>query len=304
MKRSRKKFRKVSGILLLDKPLHLSSNNALQRVRHLFQAEKAGHTGALDPLASGMLPICLGEATKVSAYLLDANKRYLTTATLGMTSETGDSEGGFSEARDIPDLDADSIEKYLARFRGDIKQVPPMYSALKRDGKKLYELARQGVEVEREARPVTIFDLKQVAYQKPELTLDVRCSKGTYIRTLVEDIGEAIGCGAYVSMLRRTEVDPFSDLPIYTLEQLESLFEQGGLAALDELLSPIDSALPHLPEVTLDEAQVARIRHGQRFHIKTEYAELIRMYDQSGDFIGLGQVQENLLSVKRLIAYS
>lgn len=303
MSRSRKKFRKVSGILLLDKPLHVSSNGILQKVRFLYQAEKAGHTGALDPLASGMLPICFGEATKVSAYLLDSNKRYLTTATLGMTSETGDSEGGFSEPRAIPDLDVQAIEQVLAQFRGDIKQIPPMYSALKRDGKKLYELAREGIEVEREARPVKILSLEQTVYNKPELTLDVKCSKGTYIRTLVEDIGEAIGCGAYVSMLRRTAVDPFEHLPTYTLEELEQTFEQGGLDALDELLAPIDSALPYLPKLTLDETQVKRIQQGQRFQVELEQAELVRLYNESQQFIGLGQVQNHLLAVKRLMSY-
>ena len=208
---ARRSFRKLNGILLLDKALGVSSNKALQDARFLYQAEKAGHTGSLDPLASGMLPICFGEATKVSGLLLDSSKRYQTTATLGFVSTTGDEEGEKLNARAIPALNPDFLESVLSRFRGSIHQIPPMYSALKKDGQPLYKLARQGLEVERKPRQVTIYQLQLLGFSENSLQLDVVCSKGTYIRTLVEDIGEALGCGAYVSRLHRVSVDPFAE---------------------------------------------------------------------------------------------
>lgn len=301
---SRRKFRKLNGILLLDKALDVSSNKALQDARFLFQAEKAGHTGSLDPLASGMLPVCFGEATKVSAFLLDSDKRYVTTATLGYVSTTGDAEGEKLNPRPVPDLTDTAIEAVLARFRGDIMQVPPMYSALKKDGQPLYKLARQGVEVEREARAVTIHSLQLLERTATTLMLDVVCSKGTYIRTLVEDIGEALGCGAYVSMLRRESVEPFGGLPMHTLESLRALAEQGQ-EALDAVLLPLDKALPHLPALTLPELTVQRLRQGQKVRAEPELADagLLRFYSESGEFIGLGSSSGGVLIPKRLLAY-
>lgn len=301
---SRRQFRKLNGILLLDKALGVSSNKALQDARFLFQAEKAGHTGSLDPLASGMLPVCFGEATKVSAFLLDSDKRYLTTATLGYVSTTGDAEGEKINPRPVPELTDAVIDAMLARFRGEIQQVPPMYSALKKDGQPLYKLARQGLEVERAARRVTIHSLRLLERTATTLTLDVVCSKGTYIRTLVEDIGEALGCGAYVSMLRRESVEPFGSLPMYTLERLRALAEQGR-EALDAVLLPLDAALPHLPALTLPEATVVRLRQGQKVRAETDVAdaELLRFYSESGEFIGLGAASRGVLAAKRLLAY-
>lgn len=301
-RRAKKNFRKLSGILLLDKPLGMSSNQALQRVRHLFKAEKAGHTGSLDPLATGMLPVCFGEATKVSAYLLDSDKTYQTTAQLGETRATGDAEGDVLQARAVPDLNTVDLPALLAVFTGDIQQVPPMYSALKKDGKPLYALARQGIEVERKARSVTIHDLQLLARRETALDLSVHCSKGTYIRTLVEDMGEQLGCGAYVSMLRRTAVTPFSG-EMHTLESLQHLAEQ-GLEALDALLLPIDHALPHLPTLTLDAAGIERLRHGQRQRVDdVADTELLRVYSDEGVFVGLASVAAGVLSPKRLMSY-
>lgn len=297
-------WRKITGIVLLDKAVGVSSNHALQQVRRLFRAEKAGHTGSLDPLASGMLPICLGEATKISSFLLDANKHYVTAATLGQTSSTGDAEGEISPPRPIPPLDAALLEAVLTRFRGTIQQIPPMYSALKQDGQPLYKLARQGREVERAPRQVTIHTLQLLGQTTDTLTLEVRCSKGTYIRTLVEDIGTALGCGAYVSMLRRLAVDPFAGQPMYTMAQLQALAEQGD-GTLEGILLPLDRALPHLPALDLPQDTVERLRQGQRVRLATATADAaaVRLYAGTGEFVGLGEIRHHVLHPKRLLAY-
>lgn len=304
----RRNFRKLNGILLLDKPLGGSSNQVLQDARFLFQAAKAGHTGSLDPMASGMLPICFGEATKVSAFLLDADKTYVTTAQLGAVSDTGDAEGILSEQQAVPAFSEAEIEAVLQRFRGPIRQIPPMYSALKKEGQPLYKLARQGVQVEREPRPVTIHELTLKGRTADTLSLEVRCSKGTYIRTLVEDIGKALGCGAYVAMLRRTEVDPFNDLPMHTLDTLRDRFEQGGMDALDAYLLPLDCALPHLPALTVNDHDLVRLRHGQKLSLSSFAGEgirpgLIRVYDAAGVFAGLCEITGHAVKPKRLLAY-
>ena len=300
---SRRQLRKLNGILLLDKALGLSSNKALQDARFLFQAEKAGHTGSLDPLASGMLPVCFGEATKISAFLLESDKRYITTATLGYTSSTGDAEGEKLNPRPVPTLTDNALETVLNAFRGSINQVPPMYSALKKDGQPLYKLARQGMEVERTSRQVIIKKLSVIERTEQTLSLDVTCSKGTYIRTLVEDIGEALGCGAYVSMLRREWVMPFATHPMYPIGYLRTLAEQ-GTAVLDTILLPMDNALPHLPSVTLSDDYLSRFRQGQRLRVEQADSELIKLYSQAtAEFIGLGTVEHGILAVKRLLAY-
>ncbi len=300
---SRRQLRKLNGILLLDKALGLSSNKALQDARFLFQAEKAGHTGSLDPLASGMLPVCFGEATKISAFLLESDKRYITTATLGYVSTTGDAEGERLNPRPIPALKDNALEAVLNAFRGSINQVPPMYSALKKDGQPLYKLARQGMEVERTSRQVIIKKLSVIERTEQTLSLDVTCSKGTYIRTLVEDIGEALGCGAYVSMLRREWVMPFATHPMYPIGYLRTLAEQ-GTAVLDTILLPMDKALPHLPSLTLSDDYLSRFRQGQRLRVEQADSELIKLYSQAtAEFIGLGTVEHGILAVKRLLAY-
>ncbi|MDD9314944.1 tRNA pseudouridine(55) synthase TruB [Acinetobacter lactucae] len=235
--------RHISGVFLLNKPLGLSSNAALQKVRWLYRAQKAGHTGALDPLATGLLPICLGEATKFSHYLLDSTKRYQTTVRLGQTTTTGDVEGEILQERPIPVLNQELIEQTLEKFRGDIQQVPPMYSALKKEGKPLYELARKGIEIEREARLVTIYALELIEFTENSITLDVTCSKGTYIRVLGEDIGEALGCGGHLTMLNRTQTGHFELIPSYTIEYLESLTEEQREALLLPVYAPVDHFL-------------------------------------------------------------
>ncbi|EHU1489736.1 tRNA pseudouridine(55) synthase TruB [Acinetobacter baumannii] len=235
--------RHISGVFLLNKPLGLSSNAALQKVRWLYRAQKAGHTGALDPLATGLLPICLGEATKFSHYLLDSTKRYQTTVRLGQTTTTGDVEGDILQERPIPVLSKELIEQTLEKFRGDIQQVPPMYSALKKEGKPLYELARKGIEIEREARLVTIYALELIEFTENSITLDVTCSKGTYIRVLGEDIGEALGCGGHLTMLHRIQTGHFELIPSYTIEYLESLTEEQREALLLPVYAPIDHFL-------------------------------------------------------------
>ena len=290
----------LDGIVLLDKPLGLSSNAALQRTKRIFNARKAGHTGSLDPLATGVLPICFGEATKVSAFLLDSDKRYTTTGQLGQTRTTGDMEGEVVQIRDIPELTKESIETVLKNFRGDIEQIPPMHSALKHEGTPLYKLARKGISIERKVRHVKIHKLNLLEFTADTLTLDVLCSKGTYIRTLVEDIGEALGCGAHLNSLRRTEVTPFEDHSIYTLEELEALAEESDLV---KTLLPIDAAIPHWPMLNLNAEETQLLCNGIRVeHEDVPDSDGIRLYDPKGKFLGIGQRHESgQLAAKRLM---
>lgn len=306
--------RAIHGILLLDKPLGLSSNQALQRVRHALGAAKGGHTGALDPLATGMLPLCFGEATRLAGLLLTSDKAYVTEARLGARTTTGDAEGEIIDERPVPTLDAARIEQVLARFRGDIVQVPPMYSALKHQGRTLYSLARQGVEVERAARPVHIHELRCTEATTQTLQLDVTCSKGTYIRTLVEDIGEALGCGAHVSALRRTWVAPFQNQPMHTLDELLAL-DAEHLAAL---LLPTDAGLVSLRRLDLDPTDTENLSYGrplqQAARRSTEprstpqaptnpavHAQpcLVRVYGHDGQLLAVAeQLANGLLKIK------
>lgn len=286
----------TDGILLLDKPLGLTSNAALSRAKRLLDIRKAGHTGALDPLATGLLPLCFGQATKVSAFLLDADKGYLAEVRLGETTASGDAEGEVLERRDVPELARADFEAILDRFRGPIEQVPPMYSALKHKGRRLHDLARAGIEIERKPRPVTIHRLDLLEFEPPRLLLRVRCSKGTYIRSLAMDIGEALGCGAHLTGLRRESSGPFSLEDAVTLEALEEM----GAPRARGLLLPPDAALPHLPRVELDDASAVDIGHGKPVSTTHAEAELVRIY-AAGDFRGLGRVDdEGLLRVRRL----
>jgi tRNA pseudouridine55 synthase len=288
----KKSYRHLSGVFLLNKPLGLSSNTALQKVRRLFNAQKAGHTGALDPLATGLLPICLGEATKFSHYLLDSTKRYQTTVKLGQTTTTGDVEGDVVLQREVPVLTAELIEQVLQRFRGEIQQVPPMYSALKRDGRPLYELARQGIEIEREARPVTIYELNLIDFTPDSLVLEVTCSKGTYIRVLGEDIGEALGCGGHLTHLHRTQTGHFEIIPTYTIEYLETLTE----AERDALLLSVYAPVEHFPRVQLPEGREKYFGNGQESNIEHEAAAEVLVFN--GDLcLGLAEITDK----KRLV---
>ncbi|HEX5055798.1 MAG TPA: tRNA pseudouridine(55) synthase TruB [Gammaproteobacteria bacterium] len=297
--------RAVHGILLLDKPRGISSNAALQAVKRLYGAEKGGHTGNLDPLATGMLPICLGEATKISAFLLDADKHYRTRCLLGVETDSGDSEGKPTQTRPVPEvLNREVIEAALASFRGEIDQIPPMYSALKYQGQPLYKLARQGQEIERSPRRVNIRRLELMALESPCLELEVECSKGTYIRSLVEDIGRKLGCGAHVMELRRLASMPFGGMPMYSLSRLEAIVAEGGWEALDPLLLKADSALPHLPELVLSPALAALLRQGQAVRSDTPPTSgLLRLYAGEGrEFMGVGRVLEDgRIGPKRLI---
>ena len=279
----RRKGRPINGILLLNKPLGISSNRALQNVKLLYQAQKAGHTGSLDPQATGMLPICFGEATKISSFLLDSDKSYLTTAKLGITTTTGDTEGEILETKNVPTLTTELIESVLKQFRGGICQIPPMYSALKHQGKPLYELARQGIEIERKQRDVIIHKLKLVNFTSDSLKLEIDCSKGTYIRTLVEDIGHQLECGAHVATLHRTSVKPFT-AEMISWEVVENTPEK----EVQNLLLPIDSGLTEFPKVTLSELQTTAILYGQAVNIAVPGSDHIRIYNHQNMFIGMG----------------
>ena len=294
--------RQVNGVLVLDKPLGLTSNAALQKVRWLLNAEKAGHTGSLDPLATGVLPLCFGEATKFSQYLLDADKGYETLMQLGATTTTGDAEGDVLERRPVNVAGTD-IETVLPQFRGDIRQIPPMYSALKRDGQPLYKLARAGEVVERAPRSVTIARLDLLDCCSGQARLQVECSKGTYIRTLVEDIGRVLGCGAYVAELRRTQAGPFGLAQSVTLEQLEQAHAEGGSAALDKFLQPVDSGLQHWPLLQFTEHSAYYWLHGQPVRAAdAPRFGWVRVQDHQGRFIGIGEVSDDgRIAPRRLI---
>ena len=305
MSKPRKRGRDIHGVFLLDKPQGMSSNDIMQKVKRIFQANKAGHTGALDPLATGMLPICLGEATKFSQFLLDADKRYLVTAKLGERTDTSDAEGQIVKTRDV-NVKTSEILTALEQFRGDILQVPTMFSALKYNGKPLYEYARQGITVEREARPITIFELNFIEYNAPYLTLEVHCSKGTYIRTLVDDLGEALGCGAHVTMLRRTAVADYPTEKMLDWHALQSLAEQQDLALLDALLLPMDTAVAKLPALTLNENQTQGIGFGQRikFDNPNRLQGEVRLFSHENRFLGVAVIDENnVIRPQRLVVY-
>ncbi|MBS6027260.1 MAG: tRNA pseudouridine(55) synthase TruB [Haemophilus pittmaniae] len=303
MSRPRKRGRDIDGVFLLDKPQGMSSNDIMQKVKRLFQANKAGHTGALDPLATGMLPICLGEATKFSQFLLDADKRYVVTAKLGERTDTSDAEGQIVESRPV-NVEVAQILTALEQFRGDILQVPTMFSALKHNGKPLYEYARAGITVEREARPISIFELTFIDYQAPLLTLEVHCSKGTYIRTLVDDLGEVLGCGAHVTMLRRTAVADYPTEKMMSWETLQLLSEQAELALLDQHLLPTDSAVSKLPALHLNAEQSKAIGFGQRvkFVNESHLHGQVRLFSADQRFLGVALVDENnVIRPQRLI---
>jgi tRNA pseudouridine55 synthase len=292
--------RPVSGILLVDKPAGITSNACLQKARYLYRAEKAGHTGALDPLATGVLPICLGEATKVSQFLLDATKEYAATIRLGSKTTTADSEGELIGEADVPAFDAPSILPVLATFLGESRQVPPDYSALKQNGVPLYKLAREGREIEKKIRLVTIHELELLDYRAPFLHVRVLCSKGTYIRSLAEDIAVALGTLGHVSELRRLQSGPFRIEQCHTLESLAAIED---FSRLDALLVPMDQAVAHLPLLMLSEVETRRLRQGQQFTVNADSAGEVRVYE--GDtFIGIGRVAESgTLSAVRLLSY-
>ncbi|MFW2404814.1 MAG: tRNA pseudouridine(55) synthase TruB [Gammaproteobacteria bacterium] len=288
-------------MLLLDKPIGLTSNAVLQQVRRLFRARKAGHTGSLDPLASGMLPICFGHATKLSAYLLDANKTYRVTARFGARTDTADADGQIVEESPVTRVDREALETAMSGLRGEILQVPPMYSALKKDGKRLYELARAGQEVERKARPVTIHEFEIETWDPRQPVMRVRCSKGTYVRTLVEDLAAAAGTLGHVTALRRSSVDPFPPEGLVTIAELEAAAAQ-GTDELDRYLRQMDEAIDDWPAVYLNSDQAYYLRHGNPVHAQAAGDPgLVRLYDADERFFGVGEVlRDGRLAPKRL----
>ena len=295
----RRKGRDIHGVLLLDKPPGFSSNQAVQKVRWLLQARKAGHTGSLDPFATGMLPICLGEASKTAGFMLDASKTYIAEARLGIATATGDIEGDICQREQVPDVDHAGIENALKRFLGEIEQVPPMYSALKHQGQPLYKLARAGQEVERKARTVTIHSLELLDWASPVLKFRVHCSKGTYIRTLAEDIAQVLGSCAHLQALRRLNVEPFSEQDMITLEDLESAVETG--MATDCLL-PVDAGLSDWPKIELDDTSAERFTHGNPVAADSTQIGLVRVHTVSSKLLGIGEVtSDKLLKPKRIM---
>ncbi len=290
--------RPVSGVLLLDKPVGLSSNQALQQVKRLFMAEKAGHTGSLDPFATGLLPICLGEATKFSHFLLDADKTYRATMHLGVTTTTGDTEGEIVETHPVEVTHA-GMAQVIQQFLGDILQVPPMHSALKHQGKALYEYARAGIDIERPAREVTIHEISLESLAGHVAVIKVSCSKGTYIRTLAEDIGKALGCGAHLTGLRRLNTGGFALEEAVTVEQLEAM----ALEQRDNTLLPVDALVRELPAVELDRESAYYLGRGQSVWKSGQIpAGFLRLYEASGHFLGLGELDvDGKVAPRRLV---
>lgn len=284
--------RHISGVFLLNKPLGISSNAALQKVRWLYRAQKAGHTGALDPLASGLLPICLGEATKFSHYLLDSTKRYQTTVFLGHSTTTGDIEGDILLEKPVPELKEELIQEKIAKFVGEIQQVPPMYSALKKEGRPLYELARKGIEIEREARPITIYAIELLSFTENSITLDVTCSKGTYIRVLGEDIAKALGTYGHLTYLHRIQTGHFDLIPSYTIEYLESLTE----AEREALLLPAYAPVQHFPQIQAPEGRAEYFSRGMESNIDHSAEPQVLVFDGE-KCLGLAEITDK----KRLV---
>lgn len=299
--RKPKGFIDIDGILLLDKPKGLSSNQALQKVRYLFKANKAGHTGSLDPLATGMLPICFGEATKFSAYLLDSSKTYRASCQLGKITTTGDAEGEVIAEKTV-DVSNSDLARVLQQFTGSIQQVPPMHSAVKVNGQRLYKLARNGREVERAARSVEIHHLKLLDFDQDKLVIDVCCSKGTYIRTLAEDIGKALGCGAYLTDLERTSVHPFNQQRCYGLDELNALLEVSA-EELSACLLPIKAALSDFDDLIVDQSSTDLLKQGRVIQVDSMVPPgLLNLVSENGRFIGIGEASAGgQISPKRLM---
>lgn len=290
--------REIDGVFLLDKPLGFSSNQALKKIQWLFNAKKAGHTGTLDPMATGLLPICLGEATKFSHRLLNAHKSYIATIQLGITTSTGDQEGEVISEKEVV-LNEAQLKDTLKKFIGDTTQIPPMYSALKFEGKPLYEYAREGIEIERKSRQIKIFDIKLINIEKSIITIEVLCSKGTYIRTLAEDIGQTMGCGAHLKGLERTQTGNFQLSEALSIEALEAM----PMASREKALMPIDVLLEELSSIKLNMAELDAIKKGQSIDFNSKNDKEVRLYSPSGQFVGVGQPDlKGRLFPKRLIA--
>ena len=303
----RRRGRPVNGVIIVDKPQGLSSNDAVQKAKRLLNAQKVGHTGALDPLATGVLPLCFGEATKFSQFLLDSDKRYWVRIRLGVSTDSGDADGKVLEERPVPELSEADIETALNSFRGEISQVPSMFSAVKHKGQPLYKLARQGIEIEREARQVTIYSNELVSFDGQDLELEIHCSKGTYVRTIAEDLGEQLGCGAHVTALRRRQAGPYTEAD---LVDFDTLAERAEARTADELLQPVASAVSTWPEVRLSEHTAYYLRQGQPVIVPhAPSSGWVRLCEEEADehlrFIGVGQIlDDGRVAPKRLIVES
>jgi tRNA pseudouridine55 synthase len=301
----RRRGRDVSGVLVVDKPQRWSSNDAVQRAKRMFNAQKVGHTGALDPLATGVLPLCFGEATKFSQYLLASDKKYWVRIKLGVATDSGDADGKVTATKDVVDVDRGRIEESLRFFRGEIDQIPSMFSAIKHKGQPLYKLARQGIEIERQARRVTIFSNELLGFQGDELELEIHCSKGTYIRTIAEELGHVLECGAHVIALRRRMAGPYDESDLVTFETLEATLAEHG--TLDNLLQPISSTVREWPEVRLNDNTAYYLRQGQPVIVPhapdsgwVRLAEIVD--DESSRFIGVGEVlDDGRVAPRRLV---
>jgi len=304
MTKAKTRFRPLDGILLLDKPQGLSSNQALQQARHLFRAEKGGHTGSLDPLATGLLPLCFGEATKIAGLLLGSAKAYETTAVLGLTTDSDDADGAPLLERPVPALDEAAIEAALAPLRGPIRQRAPIYSALKQGGEPLYAKARRGEAIEAPERDVVVHRFELIERAGPRLRLHVECGSGTYVRSLVRDLGQALGCGAHVATLRRLWVDPFREPRMVTLEALRSLCETGGEAAIEACLLPIEAGLSQFPRVDLEAAATRRLGQGQGVDCAPGPDGLVAIFGPDGRCLGLGQRTGERLAPQRLFRWA
>lgn len=313
----RKKGRNINGVILVDKHQGQSSNRILQQVKWAFNANKAGHTGALDPLATGMLPICLGEATKFSQFLLDTDKTYIVTAKLGVRTTTSDADGEVVSEQAV-NVNHNVLLDAVASFKGESEQVPSMYSALKHEGRPLYYYARKGIEVPRKSRPITVYSIEMNRFAGDEVDMTVHCSKGTYIRTIVDDLGEKLGCGAHVIMLRRTKVGHYPTDAMISTEQLQTMGEQAREAAdgveestlklgdykkLDALLLPMDTAPSLLPEVTINQADEKAFNHGNPVIVADAQQGIVRVYNQAKLFLGVGDVSNKTLAPKRVVNY-
>ena len=297
-----RRVRNINGIVVLDKANGLSSNAALQEVKRLYEANKAGHAGSLDPLATGVLPVCLGEATKVSQFLLDSDKRYRARIKLGIRTDTGDSEGSIIEQNEGISVSRKAIERALTKFKGEVEQVPPMHSAIKMNGVPLYKLARKGIAVEREPRLVTLYQICLVEFVNSELELEISCSKGTYIRTIADDLGQELGCGAHVIELRRTQAGVFTEKDSISSEELALEKENRGLDKIDQFLIPMDRAIQDLPEVNLPSITASHVKNGQAVLVRhLPKNGLVRMYEDE-QFIGIGSIDDDgKVAPKRLI---
>jgi tRNA pseudouridine55 synthase len=307
-RRGRQKGRDVDGILILDKPAGMSSSDAVQRVKRMFRAQKVGHTGSLDPLATGVLPLCFGEATKFSQFLLDSDKRYWVRVRLGIRTDSGDADGQVLETRSTEGIGANEVERELARFRGDIDQIPSMFSAIKHQGQPLYKLARQGIEIERKPRRVHIFRNEMVKFSQDGFELEIHCSKGTYVRTIAEEIGEALGCGAHVSALRRLAAGPYGESDLVTVDELAAARERGGTAALDTMLLPIASSVSRWPAVLLTDSTAYYVKQGQPVivaHAPTSgWVQLMESLGGADEtqFLGVGEIlDDGRVAPRRLV---